>query len=210
MTRAVIPVINMRSPVARTSIAALALLLMLAAPNVFAERYLTATEAQKLCFPAADRFEARVVHFTSEQANAIERQSGVKVRNAGNRVQEAWQGTTLLGVLMIDHVLGKHELIDYAVAVSPAGKVLQIEVLEYRESYGQEIRGAKWREQFKGKSAAARFKLNDDVYNISGATISCRHVTEGVKRVLATYELVVRPELVAAGKLPDISAAPKP
>ena len=203
-------VINLSSPVARTGVAALGLFLVLAAPNGFAERYLTVTEAQKLCFPAADRFEARVVHFTREQSHAIEKKSGVKVRNSGNRVQEAWQGNTMVGVLMIDHVLGKHELIDYAVAISPAGKVLQIEVLEYRESHGHEIRGAKWREQFKGKSAAARFKLNDDIYNISGATISCRHVTEGVKRVLATYELVVRPELVAAGKLPDIPAAPRP
>lgn len=206
MTRAVI---NMRSPVAQTRFAALGLFLTLAAPNGFAERYLTVTEAQKLCFPAADRFEARVVRFTSEQSNAIEKKSGIKVRNLGNRVREAWQGTNMLGVLIIDHVLGKHELIDYAVAVSPVGKVMQIEVLEYRESYGHEIRSAKWREQFKGKSAAARFKLNDDVYNISGATISCRHVTEGAKRVLATYELVVRPELVTAGKLPDISSAPR-
>ncbi len=69
-------------------------------------------------------------------------------------------------------------------------------------------RQPKWRDQFKGKTASARFKLNDDIYNISGATISCRHVTEGVKRVLVTYERVVRPRLAATGRLPSTGVQP--
>ena len=86
---------------------------------------------------------------------------------------------------VIVNTLGKHEVIDYAVAIAPGGQLLQLEVLEYRESHGSEIRGAKWREQFKGKHAQSPLRLHDDIYNLSGATISCRHVTEGIKRVLA-------------------------
>jgi Na+-translocating ferredoxin:NAD+ oxidoreductase RnfG subunit len=105
-------------------------------------------------------------------------------------------------------VLGKHEAIEYAVAVSPEGTALQVEILEYREHYGGEIRNAKWRDQFKGKTAGAKLKLNDDIYNISGATISCRNVTDGVRRVLATFELVVRPRLLATGRLQDRTSKP--
>ena len=155
-----------------------------------AERYLTVDEARKLCFPSADKFEEQTVRFTPEQKKAIEKKSGVKVRNLGNRFHIARQGTNVLGVLVVDHVLGKHEIIDYAVAITPAGGVAQVEILEYRESHGMEIRGEKWREQFKGKTAGSKLKLNDDIYNISGATISCRQITDGVKRVLATYDLV--------------------
>jgi Na+-translocating ferredoxin:NAD+ oxidoreductase RnfG subunit len=103
------------------------------------------------------------------------------------------------GVLFADHVMGKHEVIDYVVAITLEGAVRQIEVLEYRESHGGEIRGAKWRAQFRGKTSNSGLKLNKDIYNISGATMSCRHVTEGVKRVLATFEVVVRPTLPARG-----------
>ncbi|MEW6156688.1 MAG: FMN-binding protein, partial [Verrucomicrobiota bacterium] len=114
---------------------------------------------------------------------------------------------------VLDQVLGKHEWIDYAVAISPEGKVLQVEVLEFRESHGYEIRAEKWRAQFKGKSAKDRFRLHDDIYNISGATISCRNVTEGVKRLLTEFEHVLRARLVdppGRGGVPDKATEPKP
>jgi len=184
------------------------LLLFLTGSPAFAERYLTADEAQKLCFPQADRFEERVHQFTAEQKKAIEKQSGEPVRLRGQRYWIAHQGTNVLGVLVADHVLGKHEIIDYVVALAPDGKVLQIEILEYRESHGYEIRGDKWREQFKGKTTKDKLRLNGDIYNISGATISCRNVTDGIKRVLATFELVLRPAL-PVDRVPDQSAPPK-
>ena len=130
------------------------------------------------------------------------------MRERENRIWLARKGTNLLGVFVLDHVFGKHDVIDYAVAVSPEGKVLQVEILEYREHYGGEIRAAKWLEQFKGKTASSKLKLNDDIHNISGATISCRNVTDGVRRVLATFELVVRPRLAPGGGLPDARPAP--
>jgi hypothetical protein len=180
---------------------------MASGASAWAERYLTVEEARELCFPTATLFRGEVLRFTGEDISKIKRQSGVKVPNDGNRVIYAYAGGELLGVMFIDHVLGKHEIIDYAVALSPEGKVLQIEILEYRESYGGEIRAPKWRKQFAGKGIKAPLRLNQDVYNISGATMSCRHVTEGIKRVLATYDLLCRPEL-AARRLSHAGAAP--
>jgi len=187
-------------------LAALSVALAGMPPSAQAERYLTAREALQLCFPAADRFVERTVRFTAEQKHAIEKKSGVRVLNRGQRYWIAWQDTNTLGLLVADHVLGKHEIIDYAVALAPSGEIRQLEVLEFRESHGYEIRGAKWREQFQGKTAAAKLRLNDDIYNLSGATISCRQVTEGVRRVLATFELVLRADL-APGRVPGPSAA---
>ncbi|GDY19496.1 hypothetical protein LBMAG56_08410 [Verrucomicrobiota bacterium] len=173
------------------------LTVLLAAHTAQAERFLTLEEAQKLCFPEATTFEAQTLRFTAEQTKGIAAKCGLAVRNQGNRLWLARTGSNVSGVLFLDHVIGKHELIDYAVALTPDGKVRQIEILEYRENYGGEIRRPQWREQFRGKDATARLKLTDDVSNISGATISCRHVTEGIKRVLATFEVVVRPRLSA-------------
>ena len=175
-----------------------------------AERFLTIEEARKICFPQAGSFEAQTVRFSPEQIAAIEKQSKVKVLNKGNRLWVARQGTNILGVLFLDYVLGKHEIIDYVVALGAEGEVARIEILEYRESHGGEVRGARWRDQFKGKTRAAPLRLNEDIYNVSGATLSCRHVTEGIQRLLATYEQVVRPRLAAAGRLPDASLPAKP
>ena len=183
------------------------LVFLLGCCSAVAERYLSVAEVQRLCFPSAEKFDGDVIRFAPKQKKELEKKAGVPVRNAGNQFWVARSGTNLLGVLMVDFVMGKHELIDYAVAIAPDGKILQVEILEYRESHGGQIRGTKWRNQFQGKSVSSPFRLNEDIYNISGATISCRHVTEGVRRVLATYDLFVRPRLVA-DKLPDAATEP--
>ncbi len=187
---------------------ALLALLFVTTRDALAERYLSLAEAQRVCFPQADQFEAKTIRWTPQESKAVEQKSGVKVRAQETRFWLARKGTNLLGLLVLDHVLGKHEVIEYAVALSPEGTVLLVELLEYREQYGGEIRTPKWRDQFKGKSASSKLKLNEDIYNISGATISCRNVTDGVRRVLATFEWVVRPQLLAAGRLPDGAAKP--
>lgn len=91
------------------------------------------------------------------------------------------------GYVVIDRVLGKHEYIKYAVGITANGSIKGIEILEYNESYGYEVREASWRSQFIGKSAASALQLNVDIKNISGATLSSKHITDGVRRVMAMY-----------------------
>jgi len=88
-------------------------------------------------------------------------------------------------------VLGKHELITYALALDARGRVRGVEILEYLEAHGGEILDPAWRAQFVGKSTADPLKLDRDIRNISGATLSCRHVTDGVKRLLDFHARVL-------------------
>jgi Na+-translocating ferredoxin:NAD+ oxidoreductase RnfG subunit len=161
-----------------------------------AAQFLTVEQAQKLAFPAADRFVEAHLVFTPADIEKIEGLSGQKVRTRGEQVWRAQAGDTLLGFFIVDYVIGKHLVIDYAVALDPAGQVRQIEILEYRESYGGEIANADWLAQFAGKSARDPLEVNRDIVNISGATLSATHVTEGVKRVLATYEACLRSSVI--------------
>ena len=68
----------------------------------------------------------------------------------------------------------------------------QIEIMDYRESYGYEIRNEAWRRQFVGKRDGDPLKLDVDIQNIGGATLSCRHITDGVKRLLALYNVALK------------------
>jgi len=92
--------------------------------------------------------------------------------------------------LFIDTVLGKHEFITYAVAIDAPGQVKGIEILDYRETYGYQIRDKAWRQKFVGKTARDPLTLDKDIPNISGATLSSKHVTDGVRRVLQTYDIL--------------------
>ncbi len=179
-----------------------AALITLLPSQLSAKVYLTREQAQKTCFPKADRFEQKIIRFSPAQMKAIQKASGVKTEIPGARCAIAWRGNQLDGVVVFDYVLGKSEVIDYCVALTPDGAVHQVEILQYRESHGYEIRRPGWRRQFKGKTITSHIQLHDDIANISGATISCRQVTSGVKRVLYTWRLVLRPALFPAGRLP--------
>ena len=88
-------------------------------------------------------------------------------------------------------MIGKHDLIDYAVALSAEGKVRQVEILQYREAYGGEVRNSNWRAQFVGRHHGDPVQIGKDIQNISGATLSCQHLTDGIRRLLSTYAIAI-------------------
>ena len=108
------------------------------------------------------------------------------------QIFEARAGDKKFGWLIVDQVIGKSEAITYALALDSAGAVVSLEVLEYRESHGGEVRMPAWRKQFVGKTAGDAAELNREIKIISGATLSCRHLTEGVQRLLKWYQAVLK------------------
>ncbi len=83
---------------------------------------------------------------------------------------------------ILDEQLGQHEPISYAVLFDPRGSVLRVEITEYREAYGDGVKGEGFRRQFVGKNADSSLKLGRDIQFVSGATISSRAITVGVRR----------------------------
>jgi Na+-translocating ferredoxin:NAD+ oxidoreductase RnfG subunit len=163
-----------------------AVVALLPAP-VCAQHFMSVEEAKAAMFPG-ETLTPHPVTLTAEQEKAIEKDSGVRVRDKQIR---AWR-TSGGGTFLVDQVLGKNEMITLALALKADGSVKQVDILDYRETYGYEIKHPKWRAQFEGKSFGAKLRLDDDIKNISGATLSCRHVVEGVKRLLATYQHALR------------------
>jgi Na+-translocating ferredoxin:NAD+ oxidoreductase RnfG subunit len=165
---------------------------IIAAAPCYATVYHSVESAQTACFPEATIFINADVKLTKEQMRAVQKDSGVRVRLDSQRVWRAERKGEFLGWFIVDEVLGKHEFITWALALNADGSVKSIEVMDYRETYGYEIRNADWRAQFLGKKHGAKLKLDDDIKNISGATLSCRHITDGVKRLLSLYEIVLK------------------
>ena len=163
---------------------------MLVAP-AYATEYLSVEQAQKALFPEAERFVPAPVLLTEEQRDAISEQADVKQRWEKQEVWRAEKGGKLIGWFIVDNVVGKHEFITYAAALLPEGKVRGVEVMIFKETHGDQIREASWRKTLEGKTLADPFKLDKDVPNISGATLSCRNVMNGVKRLLVLQKLAL-------------------
>jgi Na+-translocating ferredoxin:NAD+ oxidoreductase RnfG subunit len=159
--------------------------------SAHAAQFLTVEQAQRLFFPAAASFAEKNLELTGEQLRQIERQARSRMRLKRYRIWEALAQEQRLGWFIVDEVYGKHEFITYATALDPSGAVLGIEILVYRESYGGEIRNPQWRAQFVGKRSGDGLELDKEIRNISGATLSCQHITEGVRRLLALHRVAL-------------------
>ncbi len=153
----------------------------------YATIYLSVEQAQAVLFPGAT-FSPLSVTLTPAQVKAIERASGANVLS---KTLRAWKVSTG-GWFIVDEVVGKHEFIPFAVALDEHGVVKGVEILEYREAYGDQIRDPRWRAQFVGAQPGTRLRLEKEIRNISGATLSCKHVTDGVNRLVATYDVVLK------------------
>lgn len=153
--------------------------------------FLDIEQAQRLLLPNADRFSMQALTLDDAVLKAISKATEQRVpRNFAPQCWTAWQASKRIGWIMADHVVGKYDLIDYAVGFDVTGAVSGVEILAYRESHGAEIRQTAWRKQFVGRKGAAQIRFPDDIRNISGATLSSQHVTEGVQRLSALVDVL--------------------
>jgi Na+-translocating ferredoxin:NAD+ oxidoreductase RnfG subunit len=162
--------------------------------SVHAQDYnlMSIEQAQSLIFPSAVKFVEAPMTLTDEQKEAISEATDLKVRFAEIPLWQAMdaQGKRQ-GIVIIDKVIGKHEFIVYALGITPEGCATAPFILDFRESYGQQIEREEWRKQFVGKTRHDRLKVGKDIDNISGATLSCVNVTNGIRRMLTSYDLVI-------------------
>ncbi|MBZ0252904.1 MAG: FAD:protein FMN transferase, partial [Candidatus Methylomirabilis sp.] len=96
-----------------------------------------------------------------------------------------------------------HQPITYMIAFSPDHAVRAIEVLVYRESYGYEVRRESFRRQFYGTGPEEPIRLNAEIRNITGATISCRSIIRAV-----TVERAYVSTLLPKAEAPKSDLAP--
>jgi len=153
-----------------------------------AKIFMNEEQAQQVLFPGG-RFTPQFLTLTESQARGISQKAKAPVHSRDVR---AWRATTSDGSdgwFFLDQVEGKGDWISYAVALDGEGGVVGIEILECVADYDT-ITMPQWRAQFIGREAGDPMY---DVETISGSTLSSRHITEGVRRILATHALISTP-----------------
>ena len=155
--------------------------------------YLSVEGAQKALFPQAERFTEVVLALSAAQHDRVAALAGPQPPHRSLRAWRALHGDQLLGFVFIDEVIGKEDFITYAVGIDPQGRLSAPEVLAYRESHGGEIRNEAWRRQFAGRHGLDELRVQTDIKNIAGATLSCEHVTEGVRWLTALWQVALQP-----------------
>lgn len=160
-----------------------------------AEVYLTEEEALKLMFPKSERIRKETFRLSSEQKARVESRIGWKFPEESFEVYIGETGATVDGYAMVQNTIGKHKPMTYMVGVDAQGRCTNVELLVFREARGSEVRMKRFNAQYEGKTVFDPIRINKDIINISGATMSVRSMSAGVKRVLVLIdELYLKPQ----------------
>ena len=148
------------------------------------EIYFTEEEAAKVMFPESDNIRHETLTLSQEQKKLVEESIGWKFPEHDFSVFIGETKGKTDGYAIVQNTIGKHRPITYMVGVDTEGDVTNFEVLVYREARGNEIATKRFNYQYQGKDVRDPIRINRDIINISGATMSVRSASAGVKRVL--------------------------
>ena len=153
-----------------------------------AEVFLTEEDALKLMFPQSERIQKDVLKLSPEKKLQIEERIGWKFPEESFEVYIGETGTQINGYALVQNTIGKHKPMTYMVGIDNNGHVSNVELLVFREARGSEVRTKRFNVQYEGKTVLDPVRINKDIINISGATMSVRSISAGVKRVLVLVD----------------------
>lgn len=177
-------------------IGGLAALLLVATPGGITaqgttRQLMSVEEARQKAFPAAVRFETDTIRVDAQLRSELETDLGRSIFDMHFRVHRAFDDqNTFLGYSMATDERGKYRPISMMVSVDPSRAVERVSILVYRESRGGEVARERFLRQYRGRNNDDPIRINRDVINVSGATISVISVNHGVKKTLALIERI--------------------
>lgn len=152
------------------------------------EEFMTEEEALKTVLPKSQLVRKELIRLTPEKKELIEQRIGWKFPEDSFELYIGQTGDKIDGYAMIHHTIGKYKPMTYMVGVDAKGTCTDVELLVFRDAKGSEVRTKRFNSQYDGKTVMDPIRINKDIINISGATMSVRSMSAGVKRVLVLVD----------------------
>lgn len=150
--------------------------------------YLTPQKALSTIFSTSSEVTSSKLNLTAEQLEKINQGCHCQIKRTNWSVYIAKTGAAIDGYAAILNEIGKTDPITFLVALNASGQVKDIEVLVYREPHGSEVTQKLFTKQFLNKDSSSILTVGKDIQHISGATLSSRAITRGVKKFLAVWK----------------------
>jgi Na+-translocating ferredoxin:NAD+ oxidoreductase RnfG subunit len=174
------------------TLAVIAILGFVSADVVSAKVFASQEEALAEAFPEASRIDRRTVILRKEDAAKIAAITHEEVQARIVVLHTAYQADELIGYAHIDvhNVRTKPEAL--MIVLTPTGTVRSVRMLAFHEPLDY-LPTDRWYAQFVGKSNRDGLRVGRDVHGVVGATLSAHAAVDGVRRMLAYWEVLLRP-----------------
>ena len=128
---------------------------------------------------------------TQERKIYLEKKARMKFMFDHIYVWKITRSDTLIGIAILDNVLGKSLPITFLSCFNSDGELINAHIVKYREDYGYEVGNKRWLNQFIGFGVNSDFTVGRNIDGISGATISVNSVTRGINRSAIIVEYLL-------------------
>ena len=164
-----------------------ALVLGLTAGQASALDVSSTQDAVKAIFSGADKIVKKRIRLTTPQRAAIGKLTTRVIRDKVMIFYQGVKGGQALGTAFVERVVNRSWTISYIVVMNTDGTVKQVEVLNYEGARNWGVQYEPWLKQFYGMKAEDDFRSTS---GITGATVSVRTITAGVKKATAAYKVI--------------------
>ena len=156
-----------------------------------AKAFYSKQEALALAFPNAEQVETKTVFLSDDQAHHVSTLAAAPVESKLATVYVGRKGEQVLGYAFIETNVVRTLPETFLIVVSPTGSVQKLFVLAFYEPE-EYMPSARWLQQFDQKSLTPSLQIRQDIHGIAGATLSSRAITNGVRKALSLFHVVVQ------------------
>ncbi len=160
-----------------------------------AQVFKTQQKALQEAFPNSDSIERKVLFLTDEQVNQIQKLAKAKLESKIVTFYMGQKADSVTGYAFFETNIVRTKPETFIVVLDKKARLKFVEVLAFYEPLDY-LPTSNWFALFTGKILNDKLWPKRDIHNITGATLSVQAITQGVRKMLAIYEVAI-----AKGKL---------
>ncbi len=168
----------------------LSLFLPLAALSASGNDFITVDEALKLAFPTST-ITRHTIYLSKEQMEQARKLAGMDIPSALVYPYVAMKDGEMIGIAYFDAHVVRTLSETIMMTVDLEDRIQRIEVLDFNEPHNYVPKTA-WYQQFVGQRLDDDLALKRNIRSIAGATLTARHTTDSVRRMMALHHVIKR------------------
>jgi len=160
-----------------------------------AQVFKTQHKALQEAFPNSDSIERKTLFLTDEQVNQIQILAKTKLESKIVTFYVGEKTDSITGYAFFETNIVRTKPETFMVVSDKKARVKYVEILAFYEPLDY-LPTSNWFALFADKILSDKLWPKRDIHNITGATLSVQAITQGVRKMLAIYEVAI-----AKGKL---------
>jgi hypothetical protein len=159
--------------------------------TVTAKAFYSKQEALALAFPDTEQVETKTIFLTDDQVQQISTLATAPVESKLATIYVGRKAGQVSGYAFIETNVVRTLPETFLIVVSPTGAVQKLFVLAFYEPE-EYMPSTRWLQQFDQKTLTPSLQVRHDIHGIAGATLSSRAITNGVRKALSLFHVLVQ------------------